>query len=446
MKRADKVVWSEGLFLTPQLFQQGDRYHESLVHGGLKASGPYFWGLTELEIDREVLPEGQFTIVRCSGILPDGLPIQIPDADTPPEGRSVKGHLPASADSLSVYLAIPADRPGALNYRTNADAAGRPLRYHAELVRVADETSEGNELEVPMARKSFKILFSGESLDDATWIKVAEVVRTPSGRFALEDSYVPPAITVSASSRLMAIHHRLLELLSARSNTMSQQRRHVSDFGASDMATFWLLHTINSSIPILSHLYRAPDHHPEELYSALVRLAGELSTFALQADPRDLPSYDHANLGQTFGELEAKIALLLETVIPVRYVVIPLDRTPDSLHIGRIHDERLIKTARFYLGANAQLPAARLIEEIPAKVKISSPEQINSLIGRAIRGVELTHEPVPPSAIPVKTGFKYFQLSTQGRAWDAIGISKALAIYLPEDLPDLQLELVALKA
>ena len=62
------------------------------------------------------------------------------------------------------------------------------------------------------------------------------------------------------------------------------------DFGASDMATFWLLHTINSSIPILSHLYRAPDHHPEQLYSALVRLAGELSTFALQADPRDLPS------------------------------------------------------------------------------------------------------------------------------------------------------------
>jgi type VI secretion system protein ImpJ len=445
MKRVDKVVWSEGLFLTPHLFQQGDRYHESLLDFRLKPMGPFFWGLLGLEIDREVLPSGQVAVSRCSGILPDGMPIQIPDTDAPPESRSIKAHFPPSADSLSVYLAIPTDRPGSLNYRTGGEAGGRPLRYQAELTRVADETAEGNELEIPVARKDFRILFAGESLDDAAWIKIAEVARGPSGSFVLEESYVPPVVALSASPRLMAIHHRLLELLSSRSNTLSQQRRHVSDFGASDIANFWLLHTINSSIPVLTHFFKAPDRHPEQLYAVLAQLAGELSTFALQVDPRDLPPYDHANLGVTFGELEKKIALLLETVLPIRYVMIPLEKTPELLYIGRIHDERLIKTARFYLGANAQIPAGRLIEEIPAKAKISSPDQINSIIGRAIRGVELTHEPVPPSAIPVKTGFKYFHLSTQGRSWDAIGTSKALAIYVPDDFPDLRLELVALR-
>ncbi len=445
MKREDKVVWSEGMFLTPHLFQQGERYYEGLLDSRLKPMGPFCWGLRELEIDREVLPNGQFTVFRCSGILPDGLPIQVPDVDEPPESRSFKAHFPPAADKIDVYLAIPVNRPGFVNFHMGGGGGGRPLRYRAELIRVEDETSEANELEIPIGRKNFKILFSGESLDDSTWIKVAEVLRTPAGSFALEDSYVPPITSVAASARLLAILHRLLELLSARSNTLTQQRRHVSDFGTSDIANFWLLHTVNSSIPALSHFFKSPDRHPEQLYAVLAQLAGELSTFVLQVDPRDLPAYDHTDLGQTFGELEKKIVFLLESVIPIKYVLIPLEKTAELLYLGRIQDDRLFKGARFYLGANAQVPAGRLIEDIPVKAKISSPEQINSLIGRAVRGVELTHEPVPPSAIPVKTGFKYFHLSAQGRWWDSITVAKALALYLPDEFPDLKLELVAVK-
>ena len=60
-------------------------------------------------------------------------------------------------------------------------------------------------------------------------------------------------------------------------------------------------------------------------------------------------------------------------------------------------------------------------------------------------GVTLTHEPVPPGAIPVKTGFKYFHLGAQGRWWDAIARARGLAIYLPDEFPDVKLELVAVK-
>lgn len=445
MKWIEKVVWSEGMFLTPHLFQQADQYHEQLLDFRLRPLGPSWWGLSTLEIDRDALPNGQLTLVRCTGILPDGLPIRIPEGDEPPESRSIKAHFPPAADKLDVFLAIPNSRPGSVNYHLGGDSAGRPLRYDTRLVRVADETADGNEYEIPIARKNFRLLLSGEALDETVWIKIAEVVRTPSGKFDLEAAYVPPALTLPASGRLMAILHRLLELLAARSASLSQQRRHVADFGTSDIANFWLLHTINSAIPTLSHFFRSPDRHPEQLYCVLAELAGELTTFALQVDPRELPAYDHTDLGQTFGELEKKIVFLLETVIPIKYVVIPLEKAPDFLHIGRIQDDRLLKGAEFYLGANAQVPVARLIEEIPAKAKISSPSQIGSLIGRAVRGVELTHEPVPPSAIPVKTGFKYFHLSTQGRSWEAISTAKGLAIYLPDEFPDLRLELVAIK-
>ena len=56
MSRAKNVVWREGLFLTPHLFQQSDRYHEDLLQFRLKQLTPFFWGAVELEIDREALP------------------------------------------------------------------------------------------------------------------------------------------------------------------------------------------------------------------------------------------------------------------------------------------------------------------------------------------------------------------------------------------------------
>lgn len=445
MSRSHKVVWSEGLFLTPHLFQQLDRYHESLLHFRLTPLTAFYWGLSELEIDKEGLPNNFFTLSRCSGIMPDGLPIQVPDGDRPPDTRPIQAYFPPSAASLDVYLAIPASQPASVNFRLDSGGGGPPVRYQMDLLRAPDETTEGNEREIPVAKKNYKILFSGEPLDGTIWIKIAELTRTGAGTIALQDSYIAPSVTLSASGRLMDILHRLLEMLAAKSSALSQQRRHIAEFGASDVANFWLLHTVNSYVPILSHFYNAPTRHPEQLYLVLSQLAGELSTFALREDPRDLPRYDHINLGKTFIELEEKIRFLLESVIPTRYVIIPLEKTPELLYVGHIHDDRLIKTAQFYLGANAQVAANRLIEEIPAKSKIGSPDEVNSLIGRAVPGVELTHEPVPPTAIPVKPGFKYFHLSTRGRWWDAIAKSQSLALYLPDEFPDLRLELVAIK-
>jgi type VI secretion system protein ImpJ len=445
MGRANNVVWSEGLFLTPQLFQQADRYRENLLQFRLRPLAPFYWGISELEIDRDGLRNGMFSVLRCGGVLPDGLTIQIPDQDDAPESRAVKPFFAPSAESLDVYLGVPVSHADSLNYNLGNGSGGRAIRYRMEMTPVADETIEGNECEIPVARKNFQILFAGESLDDRTCIKIAELGRAATGEIMLKESYIPPAISLGGSGTLQEILHRTVEMLAAKSGSLSQQRRHIADFGASDIANFWLLHTVNSYLPVLSHLYLVSQHHPEQLYLVLAQLAGELTTFALDTDPRELPRYDHDDLARTFGELEIRIRSLLDTVIATKYVIIPLEKTPQNWYRGRVNDDRLLKSAQFYLAANAQLPANRLINEIPAKSKISSPDEIDRLIGRALPGVELSHEPVPPSTIPVKPNFKYYHLNTHGRFWETICMAKSLAVYLPDEFPELKIELVAVR-
>jgi type VI secretion system protein ImpJ len=445
MKPLGKVVWGEGMFLTPHLFQQADRYHEQILDFRVRAVVPFGWGFTELELDDEAVTNGDVAIRRCAGVLPDGLVFQVPQPDRGPSSRSIKSHFSTSTDRVAVYLAVPVVREGT-NVRLDGTGGGPPTRYETEMIRVTDETAEDNEGEIPFARKNFRLLFSGEALDDTVSMKLAEVVRTEAGAYRLSESFVPASLTVGSSPRLLAMLREVLELLSARSTSLGSQRRHLADFAQSDIATFWLLHTVNTWIPFLSHLAASPEHHPEHVYVAFAQLVGQLSSFALDSDPRDVPVYDHDRLGDVFSELVRRIRTLLDTVIPIRYVIIPLVRTRDLLHVGRVEDERLLQTAQFYLGADAKMPAGRLVEELPAKSKISSPDHVGDLIGRAVPGVELLHEPVPPAAIPVRAGFKYFQLSRHGRAWDAINRAKALALYLPDDFPELKLELVAIKS
>jgi type VI secretion system protein ImpJ len=411
----------------------------------LKPVSPYYWGVAELEMDRDGLNTGFFSLFRFSGVMPDGLTVQIPDEDRAPETRSVKSLFAPSAEKLDVYLAIPSNRADSVNFHLGNEDPSRSLRYSMEMMRVPDETVEGNESEIPVAIKNFQILFGGESLAGKMWIKIAELGRTATGEITLKDAYIAPALALSASGTLVAILHRILEVLSAKSSALSQQRRHIAEFGASDVANFWLLHTINSYVPILAHLYTEPSRHPEQLYLALAQLVGELSTFSLQADPRDVPRYDHENLFKTFDELEKKIRFLLDTIIPSKYVIIPLEKTPELWYVGHIHDDRLLQTAQFYLATNAQVPPNRLIDDVPAKAKISSPDEVGMLIGRAVPGVSVSHEPIPPSGIPVKPNYKYFHLHTQGRWWDVICKSRSLALYLPDEFPDLKAELVAVK-
>jgi type VI secretion system protein ImpJ len=67
-----RVIWSEGLFLRRQHFQQQDRCFEPLVQQSCQFFQPYFWGFRSLEVEAPLLETGKFGLRQCQGVLPDG--------------------------------------------------------------------------------------------------------------------------------------------------------------------------------------------------------------------------------------------------------------------------------------------------------------------------------------------------------------------------------------
>jgi type VI secretion system protein ImpJ len=449
MSKYRKVVWNEGMLLTPHHFQQADNYQEELLNSRLRSVVSYEYGVLDLQINHEAIANGNFQVTSCRAVLSDGLMINFPDTDAVPDLRPVKDHFSPEAETLGVHLAIPAKKFGTANFQANGGKADLNLRFLQEGSLVKDETSGTNEQPLSFARPNLRIIFDDELRDGFTAIKIAELKRTTTGQLMISNEFIPPILKVAANTWLTDMLRQIVEILITKSSSLGEQRRQrtssLADFTTSEIAVFWLLHTVNSAIPALSHFFHTPLVHPEKLYLVMAELAGKMMTFSTELHPKDIVKYDHEDLYFTFYNLSTQLKDLMETVIPSRCVPIPLEKITPTMYIGRVEDERLLKEAEFYLAVNAQMPESKLIEDIPRVVKIASRDVIDTVVGRALPGVVLSHANPPPAPIPTRIGFRYFMLDSTGAYWEGIKGSKVVAVYVPEKVPDEKLEMYAVK-
>lgn len=444
------------MFLGPHHFQQWDRYYENLLNSRVKSVTPLYWGLVDMEVNREGLENGTFMLLSFHGIIPGGTYVNIPESDAAPSSRTVGEHFTPSMKALGVYLAVPVDQPGAANFRLEGGDNLSRTRYSRDFAHVVDENTGDNEREIPVAKKNLRILFSDEPLDGYDCLKIGELERTSSGVISLRDAYIPPCITISASQWLMRITRRLVDLFIAKSDEFREQCREKGDgsyeFGPAELSNFMILQIINSTIPELNHFYSMGNEHPEELFRLLARSTGALTAFSARIRPISLPAYDHEDISSSFGGLEEIIQELLRILSPkpitVGYIWIPLKvvRNIDGpVYEATVADHLFAPTYTFLMSVKGGDTQGDLITEIPRQLKIASNREVDLLIGRALPGIRLNYSPTPPKTITRKSGYFYFTLDPKSDFWEDVRQSKLLAIYVPGLLSGLEIELVAVE-
>ena len=446
MTRLQPVIWTKGTFLSPQYLQLQDRFLENVLQFHLESLSFRPYGFRSLQIGQELLAAGIFAITRGSGILPDGLLFDIPASDGAPAHKPLADCFEPDQTSLDLYLAVPQYRDHGLNVAPSARQGG--ARYRAEIELFRDENTGLSEKPVQIARKNLRILVEGDSLEGYSSLRVARVRRSETNTFALDPRFVPPLLDFLASDYLASIARRLVEILSARSSAISGVRRQknqsLADFTAADIANFWLLYTVNTAFPAFRHLFETRGGHPEALYSAMLSLAGALTTFSTNIHPRDMPFYDHDDLGACFTALDEKLRLLLETVVPTNFVSLPLKLVQPSIYATPIDNDKYLANTKMYLAMSAETSQAEIVGKAPQLVKVCSANHLEHLVRHALPGVPLAYVASPPSAIPVKLNYQYFSLNQSGVAWEAIQRARNLAAYVPAELPNPQLELIIL--
>lgn len=452
MKTRHRVVWTQGMFLTPQHFQTLEKYLEDALHFRDAAAHFANWGVTEMDIDNEALTNGLFRLNSCTGLMPDGEEIDIPNTDEMPPSRMVVDHFAPNRETLDVFLALPENRPQARNVtipgaqEASSDGSLPATRYLSETRMIADENLGDDEKPVQVGRRTFRLLFGNEYRDGFSSFRIAQIARNAAGMPILNQQFVPPCLNLASSGYLMMILRRQIEVLANKSSTLSAPRRQrgkmLAEFTASETAQFWLLHTVNSYLPELKHIWKVRQGHPEPAYLAMLRLAGALATFSLEGHPESLPDYDHNDLGRCFTLLDAKILELINAVLPENFVVIPLEVSDRFLWSGKIAEERHFKNSQFILAVSAKMGIDDLIRKVPQLFKVSSADEVQRLVRNSLPGLTLRHTPTPPSAIPVRLDNQYFVLNQGGPLWDAIRNSRQIAVFAPGEIVEPKMEIL----
>lgn len=436
------VVWSEGMYLSPHHFQAQKRFFEDSIRFAVSALWREPYGVLGCLLDEDALRNGTLSLIHARGVFPDGLPFWMPENDALPKPKPVGDLFPPTRDRVDVLLALPEYRAEGANCALDGD--NPYARFHAETRGLRDETTGRDEKPVRLGRKNVRLLLDTEPCDGMTSLTLARLIRDGAGHLALDPDFVPPCLQIAASERLMLMLRRLIEILEAKSSSLRVPSGAAgAAWAPREIANFWLLHAVNAALPPLRHLWVSKRGHPEELFLELSRLAGALCTFALDSHPRDLPLYEHERLGDCFHALDCHIRQHLETIVPTNCLTIPLQKNGDFFYEGEIADTRCLGRAQWLLGVRSKVGSAELIGRTPQLVKICSARFVSELVKRAMSGLALRHLPVTPPAVSAKAEMEYFSLDRSGPFWDHIVQTRQIGVYVPGDLPDPDVELLA---
>ncbi len=436
--------------MTPQHLQQSDQYHEALLHARMHAVVAYDWGVTGVQFDERALVAGQLKIVKAHGFFPDGTPFFVGDrGEDAVEARPLEGAFPAQLEALDIFLAVPQTREAHSNVALDPAKANPAHRFVATATQVPDINTGRNETTITWARHQLRLLFGTEPRDAFQTIRVAQLMRDRTGAIVVRKNFIPSVLHIGASDHLMGGMRRVLSAMVGKQKSLAEGRRMRTaaavDFQASDTAKFWLLHTLNSYIPMVSHMVDHGDAHPEDTYTLIGSLIGELCTFDADGDPTTIPKFNYMELTDVFDPMFDRAIRQITGVMAESYIVVPLEKREDGMYLGKFEDPKLPRTHEFFLECKGA-DEGTLRERLPRLLKMGSWTQIGYILNSATPGVRVGVEYRPPGAIPVKPGLVYLRVDQAGDYWNDILGSGTIAIYQPIDPQKVDLRLIAVQA
>jgi type VI secretion system protein ImpJ len=441
----NKVVWTEGMFLQPQHFQQHDRYLAHQLDARLGASLGYGWGFFALALDDAALAQGKIALGSAAGVLPDGTAFQIPGHDAAPAALDV----PADARNELVLLAVSLARPGVAESDAEDGGGSMPPRFRVAEVDVGD-TNATAERDAPLqiGRLNLRLILARDASEGTSHIGVARIVeRRADNRLVLDTTYIPPTLHAPNNAILDGYVREVHGLLHQRGEALAARLGQPGRGGVGEIADFLLLETVNRNEPTFAHLQKVSVLHPERLYATCLSLAGDLSTFRDKRRPAALPEYHHDEPAPCFKAVMQDLRQSLSMVLEQTAIPIELQTRQYGIRVGIIADVELQRTASFVLAVGAQMPADALRVRFPTQVKIGPVERIRDLVNLQLPGVTLRPLPVAPRQIPYHAGFNYFELDTRGNElWKQLETSGGLAMHIAGDFPGLELQFWAIRA
>jgi type VI secretion system protein ImpJ len=439
MSSQNRVLWKEGLFLRPHHFQQSDRYHERLLEARVRNISPYPWGFSALEIDRDLLEQRKFALRRAAGVLPDGTPFDAPaDSPLPPPVD-----IPEAASGQLVWLTMPMFSPNTREVdETGSESASRYVAGTEMFIDSSSALRVEEEIDLALPRLALELRRTAKP--GFTCLGIARLLEVRDKAVLLDEQYVPPTLITAAHPTIDGWIDRVLGWINNKVDELARYAADPTAGGGMQSADYFMLQILNRESPVLRHFRRSRYVHPERLYEELIRLAGEIATFASpERRAHDYAVYDHDDLHNSFEPVLRDIQAFLSVSFGRRALRLEIIERAQNAFVSAIRDRSLFRTANLILEVSARRPLTEIQSQFPHLFKIGPNTKMNEIVHAHLPGVGLQHLPTPPPQIRALADHVYFLLDRNSPLWPDFSSAQAIAMHFSGDWPELELELWA---
>lgn len=447
MSLPSKVFWFEGLGLTPQQFQQQDRYHEARLQHIANALHPHLWGVQTIEWDSAALIDYSLQATAMSLIFQDGELYEASATEKLPSPVDLRA-LAIDAQHLTFYASLP--RLNMFGDNLARSNSGKSARYASQDRDTSDLYADAIATPVLYLQKNVRLLSELEARDEYVSFPVVRIRRRASGGFELDPTFFAPSVSTSASDGLQRMLESLLTQLYVKIEALYGRHRQVSadtfEIQSFDITSYLLLSTITGAGASLAHCLRYRFHHPEFVFDKLSALAGGLLAFSRRYSIATFPAYEHQDCAAGFFKLDAMIRDMIEVTLSNRYHVIPLVKDAERrARYSAVLDTALVNgQSMLGLAVSGNMAALELVAAVPIRFKLCAPSKINDIVSLSLSGVKLVHMAQVPAAVPVRPSTHYFMLDSKGPLYEMMLAEQALSLDAPVEIDGLKIELFCL--
>ncbi len=437
----NNTVWLEGMFITPQHFQQHDRYFHAHVRDWITNCFGEVWGFKKLEIDQTQYRVGRLRIMQAEGVFRDGTPFRCE--------QELTLQVPAGTVNKKVYLALPLYRPAQVNVLRNASPT---VRYTSFAGDVIDEASDDNDIvQVEQSRLNLSLHLEGGHLTSYTLLPLVQVREIHSdGSLILDPGYIPPALDISVSPVLHEQLSELTALMTQRSRQCCQRLQGGADAQSRQMHVLDLLwlQTLNRWQPWFSTVTRDSNMTPGAMFRELAMCLGDL--LALLSEPvPELPVFDHGEPEPSLSVLFRSLRRVISSVADDRVLVLNWDASQFEqkrlLLLEDLGPERL-QSGRVVLGVQSSVGVMSTGQRFVNASKLAGSRRIETLVCSALPGIRMVQLPVAPAELQPRQDMVYFDVNRSDPLWlELIANGDRLTIHIDERLPDVELTLYVIR-
>ncbi|NRD72405.1 type VI secretion system baseplate subunit TssK [Shewanella sp. VB17] len=435
----NKVLWNEGMFLSPQHFQQQERYVEHYVREFIGQHVSQSYGLTSLKLDLSMLNIGKLTVRHAKGIFPDGSPFEI-------EHR-LELDVAKDISKKKIYLALPVAHPGAMN--VSEDKRQRHSSVKHSVYDTSREHSDALELE--LAQLNIVLKIEGDELNNYTLLAIAEMSEyQPEGKLTLNQAFIPPCLHSDVSSYLKDSIADVFAHVQYRARTISGRLNadNSSKSYQGLMRDYLWLQALGFWMPKLEQWNKDAGLLTKQLYLECISMTGQMQGLEGKV-PSSFPVWDVNELYDCFSKVFSELILLLREVqvdnVSTLHWQTQLFATRRLLQ-AQVMDRSLYHQGRFIMAVTSPIGSTRLGKEFPEACKLAGNSDIVSLVRNALSGVALRHLSYAPSELKARHDAAYFEVDAKSELWQAlIKKEEPIALHIDERITDVDVEFYVIR-